>query len=188
MLFFKSLLLASIFNSVYAIGRAIVTNQCDAPIYLWSVGGSVSPQTILPKDSSYGEVFTSDPFSGGIALKVTSTPGGIFTPNASQLIFAYNLDDTDVWYDMSSIFGDGFAGRTLRIQPSDDACGSIGWYDGRTPAGSQVKRCQRETNLELTFCTGHCLPSWSPCGNAATNSTQVCCTHCIGSHHCVAPQ
>ncbi|KAF9701514.1 hypothetical protein EKO04_000996 [Ascochyta lentis] len=97
MLFFKSLLLASIFNSVYAIGRAIVTNQCDAPIYLWSVGGSVSPQTILPKDSSYGEVFTSDPFSGGIALKVTSTPGGIFTPNASQLIFAYNLDDTDVW-------------------------------------------------------------------------------------------
>lgn len=152
--------LVSLTCSVLAVGRAIVTNQCDAPIYLWSVGSSISPQTILPKDSSYGEVFTSDPQSGGIALKITSSPGGLFTPNASQLIFAYNIDDTDVWYDMSSIFGDGFSGWTLKIQPSDEACESISWYDGRTPAGSQVQRCQRDTNLELTFCTGHCLPSW----------------------------
>nr|GFD12403.1 hypothetical protein [Tanacetum cinerariifolium] len=135
----------------------------------------------------------------------TSTPGGIFTPNASQLVFAFNIDNSSVWYDMSSLFGDGFAGRTLRIQPSDEACESIGWYDGRTPAGSQVKKCQKETNLELTFCTGHCLPSWcksraflmnqsdtngavAPCGANAPNDTRACCTHCIGSHHCVAPQ
>lgn len=146
--------------SVLAIGRAIVTNQCDAPIYLWSVGSTISNQTALPKDSSYGELFHSDPISGGITLKITSTPGGLFTSNASQIIFAYNSDNISVWYDMSSLFGDGFAGRTLKIQPSDETCESIGWYDGRMPAGSQVKKCQRDTNLELTFCTGHCLPSW----------------------------
>jgi hypothetical protein len=160
MLLSSLLTIVSLTTTVCATGRAIITNQCDAPIYLWSVGGSISPQTILPKDSSYGEVFTSDPISGGIALKITSTPGGLFTPNASQLIFAYNIDDTDVWYDMNSLFGDGFAGRTLKVQPSDSGCESISWYDGRTPAGSQVKKCQKETNLELTFCTGHCLPSW----------------------------
>lgn len=146
--------------SVLAVGRAIVTNQCDAPIYLWSVGSTISNQTILPADSSYGERFHSDPISGGIALKISSSPGGLFTPDASQLIFAYNIDDTLVWYDMSSLFGDGFAGRTLRIQPRDEECDSIVWYDGRTPAGSQVKKCHREATLELTFCTGHCLPSW----------------------------
>lgn len=152
--------LAFLATSVLAFGRAIVTNQCDAPIYLRSVGSTISNQTTLPKDSSYGELFHTDSAAGGIALKVTSTPGGLFTPNASQLIFAYNIDDNYVWYDMSSLFGEGFAGRTLKIQPSDEACDSIAWYDGTTPAGSQVKKCQKETNLELTFCTGHCLPSW----------------------------
>ncbi|KAF1922437.1 uncharacterized protein M421DRAFT_426886 [Didymella exigua CBS 183.55] len=172
---------------VLALGRAIVTNQCDAPIYLWSVGSTVSNRTTLPKDSSYGELFHTDPISGGIALKITSTSGGIFTPNASQLIFAYNMNDSSVRYDMSSLFGDSFAGSTVRLQPSDEACDSIDWYDGRMPAGSQGKKCQRETNLELTFCKGHCLPSWSPCGMNAPNDTRTCCTHCIGSHHCVAP-
>lgn len=147
-------------TSTLAIGRAIVTNQCDAPIYLWSVGSSISPQTILPRDNSYAEVLTSDPTSGGRALKITSTPDGLFVPSTSQLVFAYNIDNSSVWYDLSSVFGDGFSGQTLRIQPSDEACDSIVWYDGRTPAGSQVKKCQRDTNLELTFCTGHCLPSW----------------------------
>lgn len=166
MLSFNVILLSSIFalsslaTEAFAIGRAIVTNQCDSPIYLWSAGGSVSNQTILPKDSTYGEKFRSDPTSGGIAIKITSTADGLTKPNTSQLIFAYNVDDTSVWYDLSSLFGDGFAGRTLRVQPSDEACDPISWHDGKTPAGSQVKKCQKETNLELTFCTGHCLPSW----------------------------
>ncbi|KAJ4984394.1 Bys1 family protein [Stagonosporopsis vannaccii] len=165
----------------------MVTNQCDTPIYLWSVGGTISNQTILPKDSTYGQKFHSDPVSGGIALKITSTPNGLFTPNISQLVFAYNVDDNFVWYDLNSLFGDGFTGRTLRIDSSDEACPGIAWHDGRSPAGSQVQKCQRETNLELTFCSGHCLPSWSPCGNNARNESRSCCTHCIGSHHCVAP-
>lgn len=160
MLLSNFLALSSLATCVLAIGRAIVTNQCDTPIYLWSVGRSASDQIVLPKDSTYGETFHSDPMSGGIALKITSVPDGLTTPNASRLIFAYNVDNTSVWYDLNSLFGNGFAGRTLRIQPSDDACESIGWYDGRTPAGSHVKKCQKETNLELTFCTGHCLPSW----------------------------
>ena len=147
-------------TSVLATGRAIVTNQCDEPIYLWSVGGTISNQTVLLKDSSYSEIFTSDPESGGISLKVTSTPDGIFNPNTSQLIFAYSIDESLVWYNLSSVQGNGFAGRTIRLQPSDETCDPISWYDGRAPPGSQIKHCQRESNLELTFCTGHCLPSW----------------------------
>jgi hypothetical protein len=160
MLLTVALAVGSLTTSVLAIGRAIVANQCDSPIYLWSVGSNISSQVVLPKDSSYSEVFTADPQSGGIALKITSTPDGLFTPNASQLIFAYHIDNSFVWYNLSSLFGDGFTGRTVKVQPSDDACDSIVWYDGRTPAGGQTKKCQRETNLELTICTGYCLPSW----------------------------
>jgi hypothetical protein len=145
----------SLVTSAQALGRAIVTNQCDEPIYLWSVGGTVGEQTTLTKDTSYREVFHTDPVSGGIALKVTSVEGGLFKPNTTQINFAYSLDGNQIWYDMSSVFGDGFAGRTLKITPSDSSCESIPWAYGKQPAGSQTKVCQAETNLELTFCTGH---------------------------------
>jgi hypothetical protein len=146
---------------VQALGRAIVTNQCDWPIYLWSVGGSISKQHTIGKDSSYSEVLHRDPTSGGVALKLTDVEGGLFMANASQTIFGYNVDNDKVWYDMSDMFGDAFAGRTMSIKPSDSKCESITWGDGRQPAGSQVKTCSANTDLELTFCTGHCLPSWS---------------------------
>ncbi|KAI8938144.1 hypothetical protein NX059_005810 [Plenodomus lindquistii] len=182
----NTLALISVVVGVQAIGRAIVTNQCDEPLYLWSVGGSIGPQQELMKDTSYSETFHRDPASGGIAIKITGQEGGLFQPNVSQVIFSYNLDANQVWYDMSGVFGDAFAGRTLKVTPTDSTCDAISWYSGKSPAGSQVKTCQAETDLELTFCTNHCLPSWYPCGNNAPNDTRVCCTHCIGSHHCVA--
>ncbi|KAJ8112691.1 hypothetical protein OPT61_g4998 [Boeremia exigua] len=132
-----TLLLSSLVPCVLAVGRAIVTNQCDTPVYLWTVGNSVSKQTTLSKDSTYGELFRSDSTSGGIAFKITSTPNGLTTSNASQLIFAYNVDNSSIWYDLNSLFGDGFAGRTVRVQPSEEACDTISWHDGRKPAGSQ---------------------------------------------------
>jgi hypothetical protein len=164
---FNTLTLFSLITSALAIttppavGRAIVTNQCDGPLYLWSVGGSIGAQQTIEKDSSYSETLRRDPVSGGIALKLSNTEGGIFKPNVSQTIFAYNLDDfNQVWYDMSDLFGDGFAGRTMTVKPSNPNCESINWYAGKPGPGSQVKTCQATTDLELTFCTNHCLPSW----------------------------
>lgn len=146
---------------VQALGRAIVTNQCDSPIYLWSVGGSISKQHTINKDSSYSEVLHKDPNSGGVALKLTAIEGGLFMPNASQTIFGYNIDtNNQVWYDMSDIFGDAFAGRTMTVTPKDPNCQKITWPYGVPPAGSQVKTCSADTDLELTFCTNSCLPSW----------------------------
>ncbi|KAF1951357.1 hypothetical protein CC80DRAFT_496170 [Byssothecium circinans] len=182
-----SLTLLSLIAGAHAAGRAIVTNQCDSPIYLWSVGGEIGPQVTLGKDQSYSEPFRRDPRSGGITLKITSVENGIFQPNVTQLNFAYNLDGNTIWYDMNRIFGDDASGRTLTVKPTDTSCGSISWPYGKQPAGSQIKNCQANTDLELSFCTGRCLPSWSPCGNAAPNDPRTCCTHCIGSHHCVAP-
>lgn len=157
---FNTLALVTFIAGVQAVGRAIVTNQCDEPIYLWSVGGSISAQNTITKDTSYSETFRRDPVSGGIALKISPIEGGIFKPNVSQTIFAYNLDVDKIWYDMSDIFGDGFAGRTMTVKPTDSSCESISWGWGKPPAGSQVKNCQANTDLELTFCTNHCLPSW----------------------------
>lgn len=156
----NALTLVTFISSAQAFGRATVTNQCDEPIYLWSVGGSIGAQKIITKDTSYSETFHKDPKSGGVALKITSVEDGIFKPNVSQTIFAYNLDGSQIWYDISTIFGEGFAGRTMKVKPTDSNCQSIDWYAGKPPVGSQIKDCQANTDLELTFCTNHCLPSW----------------------------
>jgi hypothetical protein len=161
MLFSTLVALSFIAGTAQAVGRAIVTNQCDSTIYLWSVGGSIGNQVVISKDQSYSETFHRDPVSGGIALKIAAVENGIFQPNVSQTIFSYNLDGNTIWYDMSDVFGDGFYGRTLTIKPTDTSCESISWPFGKPPAGSQVKNCQANTDLELTFCTGRCLPSWS---------------------------
>jgi len=158
---FNLISLSAFIASAQAVGRAIVTNQCGSPIYLWSVGGSIGPKVVLGTDQSYSEAFRRDPVSGGIAIKISSLDDGIFKPNVSQTIFAYNLDGSQIWYDMSSVFGDGFSGSRVTLTPSDSTCQPISWPFGYPPAGSQIKNCQAETNLELSFCTGHCLPSWS---------------------------
>ena len=149
-----------LFTTVLARGRAIVTNECPEPIYLWSVGDKISPQYTVAPSTSYSETFTHDPVSGGIAIKISPVDGGIFKPNVSQTIFAYNLDGEKVWYDMSDIFGDGFAGRTMTLKPSEPTCPESVWGAGKQPAGSTVRLCGADGNLELTFCTGKCLPSW----------------------------
>ncbi|CAI6340746.1 unnamed protein product [Periconia digitata] len=181
-----ALVLLALAASANAVGRAIVTNQCDDPLYLWSVGGDVGPQVTLQKDQSYSEVYHYDPVSQGIWIKITSVENGLFKANVSQTHFSYTLDEPAVWYDLANVFGDGFAGKTLVVKPTDGACESIAWGAGKPSGGSEIRTCQADTDLELSFCTGHCLPSWYPCGNNAPGDSRACCTHCIGSHHCVA--
>ncbi|KAF2004128.1 hypothetical protein P154DRAFT_485875 [Amniculicola lignicola CBS 123094] len=185
---FTTLTTLALVATVQAVGRAIVSNLCDAPVYLWSVGSSISTQHVIPRDSSYSEVFHHDPISGGIAIKMTASENGLFNPNVSQTIFAYNLDGGTIWYDMSDLFGDGFLGRRMYVKPSVTSCPEIAWPFGKLPSGegSQVRHCTAETDLTLTFCTDNCLPSWSMCGDSVPNDHRSCCTHCIGSHHCVA--
>jgi hypothetical protein len=99
-----SALLALLPTAAQAVGRAIVTNQCDGDVYLWSVGSNIGPKVKIPKASSYSEVFHVDPRTGGIALKMTAVDNGLFMPNVSQTIFSYNLDGTKIWYDLSDVF------------------------------------------------------------------------------------
>ncbi|KAF2743309.1 hypothetical protein M011DRAFT_471478 [Sporormia fimetaria CBS 119925] len=162
LLFTTTLAVPTVHEIRATTGRAIVTNQCDSPIYLWSVGGSIGPAVTIGKDSSYSETFRRDPQSGGIALKMTPVQNGLFMPNVSQTIFSYNLDGNKIWYDLSDVFGDAFWGRRVTIRPSDTTCQEISWPWGKPPGGSQVKVCGSGSDLTLSFCTDRCLPAWRP--------------------------
>ncbi|KAL4864516.1 hypothetical protein BDV12DRAFT_176063 [Aspergillus spectabilis] len=138
-----------------AIGNAKVHNNCLATVYLWSVGGSVSQVHTIKPGETFSEQFHRDPTSGGISLKITRQPDGLYN-GSPQLNFAYTLDPTQVWYDLSTVFGTAFRGRVLSVSSDNEDCPTICWPDGVQPAGSQVKTCEPTSDKTLTLCAEEC--------------------------------
>lgn len=134
-----------------AVGNAVVVNSCSFPVYVWSVDSTVSEQYTLQTGASYSEVLHSDPTTGGIAIKITTVENGLYN-SSPQTNYAYSLTNGQVWYDLSDVFGDAFAGNSLVVAPSDTACQSIDWPSGTQPAGSQTNVCEDNTDITLTLC------------------------------------
>ncbi|KAK1771911.1 hypothetical protein QBC33DRAFT_525164 [Phialemonium atrogriseum] len=135
-----------------ALGQAKVVNNCDFAVSVWSVGSAVSsPHRLSAHGGSYGETFSRDPQTGGRALKVTVPADGLWT-GAPQADFAYNLDGAQVWYDLSDVFGDPFAGHKVVVASADASCPAIVWGNGTPPAGSQVKVCTADQSVTFTLC------------------------------------
>lgn len=136
-------------------GHAVVVNNCVKDIYLWSVGGSIGPRQVLSHGERYSEPIHVDPVSGGVAIKITRTPNGLFD-GSPQMNYAYALDGDDVFYDLSDVFGDPFAGHPVSVVPRDAECPRICWADGVSPGGSQVHDCSSVKNIVLTTCATSC--------------------------------
>ena len=135
-----------------AVGSARVINKCAETVTLWSVGQAIgSPVTLAGKGGSYAEQFVRDPVTGGKALKITRAPDGLYT-GAPQLNFAYSLDGAQVWYDLSTVFGDVFPGRKLVESSAEPSCPAIVWPTGTPPSGSQVKVCTSAKDVTLVLC------------------------------------
>lgn len=146
---------AALIPMVSAVGHAVVKNNCAAPVYLWSVGSAMGPMQTINPGKSYSEVLHHDDKSGGISLKITKTANGLFD-GSPQTNFAYTLDGSQVWYDLSDVFGDPFSGGPLSVHPSVSSCPSICWSSGTSPAGSQVKDCQSTSDITLNLCGPKC--------------------------------
>lgn len=135
-------------NGVGHLGQAVVVNHCKIPIYIWSVGSSVRPQaTILPY-GRFSETYRHDKETGGIALKISTVHDGLYT-SAPLTIFAYNLASGKVWYDLSDVFGDPFAGHPVTLKPSEP---QVYWQNGIPPSGSMVRVRDASGDLVLTLC------------------------------------
>ncbi|KAL4882231.1 hypothetical protein BJY04DRAFT_187440 [Aspergillus karnatakaensis] len=138
-----------------AVGNARVHNNCPATVYLWSVGGSVSQVHTIKSGETFSEQFHRDPTSGGISLKITRQADGLYN-GSPQLNFAYTLDPSQVWYDLSTVFGTAFQGQVLSVTSDNENCPTICWPDGTQPAGSQVKTCEASSDKTLTLCAEEC--------------------------------
>ncbi|CCE32901.1 hypothetical protein E4U35_007516 [Claviceps purpurea] len=140
-------------TAVSALGNAVVYNNCNFPVTVWSVGSNVSPGKTLQHGGSYSEVFTRDPKTGGRAIKITRGEFGLFN-NEPQTVFAYTLNDQTIWYDLSDVFGDAFKGSKMVVKSVDKACPAIVWPNGLPmgPGVSEVKNCGVGADVKLSLC------------------------------------
>jgi len=136
-------------SSVSAVGNAIVKNNCPSTFYLWSVGGSLGPKQTIAPGKSYSEPLHRDATTGGIAIKITKTNDGLFK-GAPQQIFSYSLDGAQVWYDLSTVFGEPFNGQHITVKSSSGP--TIDWPKGSNPGGSQVKVANSANDVVFTAC------------------------------------
>ncbi|PWY68945.1 hypothetical protein BO94DRAFT_628564 [Aspergillus sclerotioniger CBS 115572] len=90
-------------------GNATIHNTCPFPIYIWSVSSTTSPSYTITQYQNYTEPFRHDTQTGGVSLKITTVRDGLYT-GSPQLIFAYNLVEEKLWFDLSDVFGDPFRG------------------------------------------------------------------------------
>jgi hypothetical protein len=93
------------------------------------------------------EPLRRDDKTGGVALKITKGPDGLFNGEAQQ-VFSYSLDGEQVWYDLSAVFGAPFAGQ--RVEVTSNTGGPIVWPNGTHPGGSQVKVAPSSENVWFT--------------------------------------
>lgn len=133
-----------------SVGKAIIYNSCRFPIYVWSVGSTITPETTVLPSKSFSETYRVDRLTGGIALKITTVKDGLFN-SSPQTIFAYNLDEQNskVWYDLTDVFGDPFKGHPVSLLPSDP---TVFWPNGIPPAGSEVRVKPSTQDLRLYLC------------------------------------
>ncbi|XWW96981.1 hypothetical protein V2A60_004961 [Cordyceps javanica] len=145
------LAVAGLAATVSAEGFAKVCNQCDFEVTLWSVGKDVSIGHTLQKGERYSEPFAVDPKTGGRTLKITRDRDGLYT-GKPQTNYAYSLVQPNIWYDLSDVFGDPFAGHKLRLASDDSTCPAIQWDNGVPPGGSHTHVCHSDVSVVLTLC------------------------------------
>jgi hypothetical protein len=95
----------------------------------------------------YLEPLRRDTNSGGIAIKITKGASGLYNGEPQQ-VFSYNIDGTQVYYDLSSVFGAPFAGN--RVEVTSNTGAPIIWPTGTHPGGNQVKSAPNDENIWFT--------------------------------------
>lgn len=151
-MFTKIAIVAALATVASAVGKARIVNECAMPFTIWSVGNDIAgPWKVDGRGGVFEEEFRRDPISGGIALKLTGQPDGLYT-GKPEIIFAYTLDGDNVWFDLSDLYGDLLNGAELVAASSRTECQEIRWEQGVPPAGSQVKQCRSDADVTLTLC------------------------------------
>ncbi|KAF2465452.1 uncharacterized protein BDR25DRAFT_306601 [Lindgomyces ingoldianus] len=130
-----------------AQSKAIITNLCTHPVYIWSVPevyGAADNYAVQP-GHIYEEVFRyGTEANPGIAIKVTDRLNGIHA-GKGEIDFQYTVDKYDpkkVWINLATVRGNAFGGNMALW-----TC--FGAY--KSP-NVPTRLCSTDDNIELVLC------------------------------------
>lgn len=149
-------LVATTLASATVNGEQFVTNKCSSTVYLWEVAASSEPGPVQTIDPSwtYSSALRTRSTSGGVALKVGTTPDALWT-GAPTLHLSYTNNNESIWYDLSTVFGFDplFQGKNVSVHGTpgkNPEVPTILWPG--SPQPQQVKVYNGNTNLYLVLC------------------------------------
>jgi hypothetical protein len=129
--------------------KAIITNHCLQPVYVWSVpnvGSAHTDNLPIHPGGRYEEPWrhgTSE--HPGIAIKISTEADGIHK-GMDEINFAYSIEHSDkskVWVDLSPVRG----------KPFSDNLAFHTCHGMHQSADVQTGQCQATDNIELVLCS-----------------------------------
>jgi len=143
-------------SSALAFGTANVVNKCSFPAYVANTPDGNSGYETDFKDLMSGDTYTKTyiPFNtGGWAVKLSKIQGQ--WPNDTILQWEYNNNESPkLWYDLSAVNGDPWAGDWEISNDSGNNCGvkQTAYQHSTDDANGMQDLCTDSTSITVTLC------------------------------------
>lgn len=125
-------------------GNAIVANNCAEDVFL-TITRSDQSSTQYQLAGNGGSY--SEPISGqGNSFGVTKN-SNYYSADTPKLIWGFSDSAPTLYYTVSDVNGDPFAGETFSLSASDAGCGVVTSYDGQTHT------CDDSNDFTLSLCS-----------------------------------
>jgi len=135
--------LLAIASTALAAGTATIQNNCPEQVFL-TITRSDQQSTTQSLAGSGGKY--SEPISGqGNSFGLTKNDQ-YFSASTPKLIWGFSDAAPTLYYTVSNVDGDAFAGEKFALGASDASCGVVSSYDGSTHT------CGDSNNFTLTLC------------------------------------
>ncbi|KAF2493436.1 hypothetical protein BU16DRAFT_583535 [Lophium mytilinum] len=194
----SSVCLLSVLSSIPAVaskGTANVRNECDKPVYIWTVDSKSSGPEVVQPNEEYTEDIHVDGRKhvdakkrAGVAIKITREPNGLFVKNSPQLLLQYNAEPPKLWMNLHELNGHPFDGSPLSVTGCGDDITwptGVNWKDPKG-TGNGTTQCQYGLSITLTLCG---LAEPGDCGHKRRTEDCVsaqggCVGHLYNGHGC----
>ena len=124
-------------------GTANVVNQCKENVFLTITTGN--QQTTTRQIAGSGGRYSAPVSGQGNSWGVTKK-SDYYSASTPKLIWGFSDAPPTLYYTVSQVNGDAFAGQSFKLSASDAKCGTVSGYDGRT------RTCADSNSFTLQLC------------------------------------
>ena len=139
--------LAAFATAAAAAGQASVQNNCDFPVYIWSV--AVGNETTERGEFQPGKSWTEDYGEGTRELKIAQVEDAL-EGGDPQSSLVYTVAEGYVRYSLTHVLGTFFADLKAEGDSDEESCEAIIWENG--PKGGLQSYCSSDASVTLTLC------------------------------------